>query len=105
MMNVLSSLPNDLTDEVFEDLVTGSQFRLERIVSKGQCSEPDFWYDQDEHEWVLVLTGYAKIQYANGEEIELKAGDNLNIPAHTKHRVSYTAPDEETIWLALFYKD
>ena len=61
-MNILSSLPNDLTNEVFDTLICRHQFRLERIVSKGQCSEPDFWYDQDEHEWVVVLTGHAKIQ-------------------------------------------
>ncbi|MCG9676958.1 cupin domain-containing protein [Vibrio sp. Isolate23] len=104
-MNLLQSIPEDLSQEVFEDLLSGSSFRLERIVSKGQSSEQGFWYDQDEHEWVIVLTGYARLQYQTGEEIELKAGDHLKIPAHTKHRVSYTTPDEETIWLAIFYKD
>lgn len=104
-MNLLQSIPEDLSQEVFEDLLTGGNFRLERIVSKGQCSEPDFWYDQDEHEWVVVLKGYARLQYQSGEEIELKAGDHIQIPAHTKHRVSYTTPDEETIWLAIFYQD
>ena len=66
-MNILSSLPNDLTSEVFDTLISGNQFRLERIISKGQCSEPDFWYDQAEHEWVIVLTGHAKIQYQTGK--------------------------------------
>ena len=104
-MNLIQSIPEDLSQEVFEDLLSGRQFRLERIVSKGQCSEPDFWYDQDEHEWVLLLAGGARLQYQSGEEIELKTGDHIQIPAHTKHRVSYTTPDEETIWLAIFYED
>ncbi|MDA0120307.1 cupin domain-containing protein [Vibrio sp. T11.5] len=104
-MNLIQSIPEDLSQEVFEDLLSGRRFRLERIVSKGQCSEPDFWYDQDEHEWVLLLAGYARLQYQSGEEIELKTGDHIQIPAHTKHRVSYTTPDEETIWLAIFYED
>ncbi|QFT38511.1 MULTISPECIES: cupin domain-containing protein [unclassified Vibrio] len=104
-MNLLQSIPDDLSEEIFEDLLSGYSFRLERIISKGQRSEPDFWYDQDEHEWVVVLTGYARLQYPDGKEVELRAGDHIKIPAHTKHRVSYTTPDEETIWLAIFYKD
>jgi cupin 2 domain-containing protein len=30
-------------------------------------------------------------------------GDFVNIPAHTKHRVEWTTPDEPTIWLAVRY--
>ena len=37
------------------------------------------------------------------ETIEMKPGDFMNIPAHEKHRVEWTTPDEPTIWLALFY--
>ncbi len=35
----------------------------------------------------------------------MKPGDFVNIPAHKKHRVEWTTPDELTIWLAVFYKD
>jgi len=40
-----------------------------------------------------------------GEELpgEIKSGDFVNIPAHTKHRVEWTALDEPTVWLAVFY--
>ena len=110
-MNILSSLPTDLTNEVFEDLITGGQFRLERIVSKGQCLAPDFWYDQDEHEWVVVLEGSARLIIEKNDsddgqfeqEITLNKGDSLNIPAHTRHKVSWTLPHKPTIWLAVFY--
>ncbi|MDN3612477.1 cupin domain-containing protein [Vibrio ostreicida] len=104
-MNLFHPLPNALAEEVVDDLLTGSQFRVERIVSKGQQSPADFWYEQAEHEWVVVLKGHARLQYTHGEEVELKAGDTLNIPAYTKHRVSYTDKEVETIWLAIFYNN
>jgi cupin 2 domain-containing protein len=34
----------------------------------------------------------------------MKAGDWINIPAHRKHRVEWTTPDEKTVWVAVFYK-
>lgn len=37
------------------------------------------------------------------EAVQLNEGDYLNINAHVKHRVEYTDPDVETIWLAVFY--
>ena len=101
-MNLLQSIPDDLTEEVFEDLLSGQSFRLERIVSKGQSSEPDFWYDQDEHEWVVVLRGAARVALED-QTVELQPGDWLNIPAHQKHRVDWTTPESPTIWLAIFY--
>ena len=35
--------------------------------------------------------------------VELLPGDTINIPAHRKHRVEWTSPDEPTVWLAFFY--
>ena len=37
--------------------------------------------------------------------VEMKPGDFVNIPAHKKHRVEWTTPDEPTIWLAVFYEE
>jgi len=70
--------------------------------SKGQRSEEDFWYDQDQSEWVLVVKGSARLQFED-EFIELKMGDYINIEPHKKHRVDWTNPEEETVWLAVFY--
>ncbi|MGR5236316.1 cupin domain-containing protein [Vibrio alfacsensis] len=103
-MNLLKDLPNDLTREVFDDLLTHQQLRIERIVSKGQITPEDEWYDQEEHEWVLVLQGAGELTFAEGSVTHLKAGDHINIPAHTKHKVSWTDPNKETIWLAVFYQ-
>ncbi|WP_020560187.1 cupin domain-containing protein [Thiofilum flexile] len=100
--HIFAQLPKDLSNEVFETLLHAEQLRIERIVSKGHSSPPDFWYDQAEHEWVLVLQGEAIVALED-KSITLKAGDYLNIPAHVKHRVEWTTPEQETIWLAIFY--
>jgi cupin 2 domain-containing protein len=34
----------------------------------------------------------------------MNPGDFINIPAHKKHRVEWTPPEERTIWLAVHYK-
>jgi cupin 2 domain-containing protein len=77
--------------------------RLERIVSYGHNSAPGFWYDQEESEWVILLSGSAEIEFANGKIANLHAGDYLLIPAHTKHRVKSTSKKEKSVWLALFF--
>ena len=103
MSNLFTNLPNDLSNEVFTDLVTSHSVRIERIVSSGQSSPESGWYDQDENEWVLVLEGFGTIVFEDGTEKTLCKGDYLTIPAHQKHKVSKTDPDNLTIWLAVFY--
>lgn len=90
--------------EVFEDFVKSGDVRIERILSKGQASPEPGWYDQDENEWVIVLQGGGRLAFDDGSEVELNAGGYINIPAHTKHRVSWTDPEQVTVWLAVFYK-
>lgn len=77
--------------------------RIERIVSRGHRSPDDFWYDQDELEWVLLVSGRARLQLEGQTDlIELTAGDYLEIPAHLKHRLQWTDPNQDTVWLAVF---
>lgn len=102
--NILANIPNALPEEVFETLLQANDLKIERIISKGQCSEDGFWYDQAQAEWVLLLKGAAELEFEDGK-VQLSAGDYLNIAAHQKHRVSWTTPDEETLWLAIFYND
>ncbi|MBK8750702.1 MAG: cupin domain-containing protein [Candidatus Competibacteraceae bacterium] len=101
--NLLQPLPNDLTDEVFTELLRQGAVRIERIVSNGHVSPADFWYDQDENEWVLLLVGEGEIEFADGERVRLRQGDTLNLPAHTRHRVTFTS--RPAVWLAVFYPD
>jgi len=103
MSNIFDALPDDLTEEQFIFLVEQGNFRIERIVSKGHASPQSGWYDQDRSEWVMVLRGRAALSFDDGESVILEEGDFVNIEAHRKHRVEWTAPEVETVWLAVHY--
>ncbi|HPB19808.1 MAG TPA: cupin domain-containing protein [Bacteroidales bacterium] len=89
--------------ENYFNVLNNDTIRIERIISFGQQSPPDFWYDQDENEWILLLKGKAKLEFID-RKITLNKGDSLLIPAHEKHRVAYTHKYKPTIWLAVFFK-
>ncbi len=102
---LLVSSPHEPAQEVFEPIVEGDGFLLERIVSVGHVTSPGNWYDQDRDEWVLLLSGGARLRFENmPEPVELTPGDALLIPAHCRHRVDWTRPDCETVWLALHFQ-
>lgn len=101
--NIGDRLPSDLSTEAFDELLCTPGARIERIVSHGHASPETGWYDQDEHEWVLLLRGCAKLEFADGSTHTLAAGDYLHLPAHTRHRVAWTDPTQPSIWLAVFY--
>ncbi|CAG22961.1 cupin domain-containing protein [Photobacterium profundum] len=104
MGSLLTDIPSTLPSEIFQDLVKTDNVRIERIISKGHSTSDSDWYDQTEHEWVLVVKGQAKILFEDGmKELHLKEGDYVNISARQRHKVSWTHPTEETIWLAVFY--
>ena len=104
MDNLFSDLPYSISEELTEVLAENRLVRIERIISTGHVSPEGLWYDQQEHEWVVVLQGEARLLLeGNAEQVHLKPGDYINIPAHRKHRVEWTLPDEPTIWLAVFY--
>jgi len=104
--NLFGNLPTNLPEELVELLVQNDGLRIERIVSTGHASPKGFWYDQDQHEWVVVLTGRAKLLVEGDDQpVEMGPGDWINIPAHRKHRVEWTTSDEPTVWLAVFYDE
>ena len=107
MRNIFKYIPANLQDEIVETLTESSRltgFRVERIISRGQASPPGFWYDQDYNELVLLLKGKAGLLIKNENKLyEMTPGDFLDIPAHNLHRVEWTSPDEDTIWLAVHY--
>ena len=104
-MSLFADLPHNLAEELVEVLAENEQVRIERIVSAGHTSPEGFWYDQEEHEWVAVLKGEAKLLFEGDDEaIHMKPGDYVNIPLHRKHRVEWTSPNEPTVWLAVFHK-
>ncbi|MBL7179229.1 MAG: cupin domain-containing protein [Desulfobacterales bacterium] len=104
IQNIYASIPDEIPKELFQDILKTDRFKIERIVSKGHASPEGFWYDQKEHEWVILLKGRAGLLFeGNDKIIELKPGDYINIPARLKHRVQWTDPDVETVWLAVIY--
>lgn len=104
--NLFADLCSSLPNELFTTLIDAANVRIERIISHGHASPEGFWYDQDRHEWVVVLKGAARVRFEDDEQpVEMKPGDCINIPAHRKHRVEWTTPDEPTIWLAVHYGD
>jgi cupin 2 domain-containing protein len=102
--NFFSDMPHAIDDEVFDTILSSDRCDIERIISKGHKSPSDYWYDQERNEWVMILKGAAKLRFHNDNKIiEMMPGDYLLIPAHCKHRVEWTDPDVETIWLAVHY--
>ena len=102
LKNIFTDIPAQLPAELFEILLQNKHVKIERILSKGQASPTDFWYDQPHAEWVILLEGQARLQFAqDGSIITLTAGDYLFIPAHKKHRVDWTDPAVTSIWLAI----
>jgi cupin 2 domain-containing protein len=103
-VNLLEPLPDARAAEVVEELLSQDGVRIERIVSLGQASPPGFWYDAPQGEWVVLLRGAALLRFADEEAPRrLGPGDCLDIAAHRRHRVEWTAPDEPTLWLAVHY--
>jgi cupin 2 domain-containing protein len=101
--NIYNQIPDDLSEEIYENLIQSDNVKIERIISMGHKSPDSGWYDQEQNEWVLVLKGSASISFDNEKVVDLKEGDYINLPAHIKHRVISTSPVAETIWLAIFY--
>jgi cupin 2 domain-containing protein len=99
---ILANIPCELPEELFTTLLEAAGVRIEQIVSQVHSSPAGFWYDQPQDEWVIVLKGAAQLEF-DDRTVELGPGDHLNLPAHRKHRVAWTKPDEPTIWLAVHY--
>jgi cupin 2 domain-containing protein len=104
LTNLFADIPADLPEELIQPLLSTSIVRIERIISLGHASPEGFWYDQDMHEWVLLVKGAARLMFEGEEPIDLRPGSFLSIPAHKRHRVEWTDPDQPTIWLAIHYE-
>lgn len=104
MKNIFLEIPETLQDELFQDIIKTDAFRLERIISDAHETPPGEWYDQDWHEWVILLNGSAGLRVEGNDNIlTLQPGDYVYLPAHRRHRVEWTDKHEKTIWLALYF--
>lgn len=103
MTNLLDSLPLAGQAESFEPVLERPGLRVERIVSRGHTTPPGQWYDQKQDEWVMLLDGAARLHIEGQGELHMRRGDAVLLPAHVRHRVEWTDPDQPTIWLAVHY--
>ena len=103
MSNLFANLPVETNDEVFTELLSRPGARIERIVSNGQSTPEDSPFNQDHDEWVLLLRGSASLWVDGDGEHDLHPGDHMLIPARRTHRVTRTAKDEPTVWLAVHF--
>ena len=102
--NLFRHLPDARSAEVFQTLAEGPHARIERIVSCGQASPPGFWYDQPQHEFVVLIAGEAELRFEDEEQSQrLGPGDYVLIAAHRRHRVESTSRAEPTVWLAVHF--
>lgn len=103
--NIFSEMPMHLTNESFDRILKQGGIEIERIVSKGHATPEGQWYDQNWDEWILLLQGKAILRVQNEvKPIHLQAGDYLLLPKHCRHRVEWTEPSLETIWLAIHWR-
>jgi len=102
--NIFSESPELTIDEIFEILLRTDHFKIERIISSGQATPPGKWNDQDMNEWVILLSGSAGLLIEGERDVcVMHPGDYIHIPAHQRHRVEWTDPEQKTVWLALHY--
>lgn len=101
--NIFAGIPADLPEEIFHGIITGDHLRIERIVSRGHRSPAVGWYEQAWAEWVLVLKGAARLEFADEGAVALGAGDHVFIDSGRRHRVAWTDPGQDTVWLAVHF--
>lgn len=104
--NLFKSIPDSVPQELVDVLAESAGVKIERIISDGHASPEGFWYDQEQDEWVLLLSGSAvlSIEKDSGiERVEMNPGDYLLLPAHQRHRVESTSATEKIIWLAVYF--
>lgn len=104
--NLLRSVAPPPGQELKQIIHEGLHWRLELIISSSASSKDGFWYDQEEHEWILILRGSARINLKKPDVlVDLSVGDHLYLHSHRLHRVERTDPEPGTTWLALFWND
>jgi len=103
--NIFAENGTDDSHEIFETLLDSDNFKLERIISSGQATPQGKWLCQESDEWVILLSGNARLIFEDQEGfLDLFPGDYIHIPAKKRHRVEWTDENQKTIWLAFHYK-
>lgn len=103
ILNIFDDLPQfPQKNELIQILSQSTNIKIERIISSGQSSPANYWYEQIQNEFVILIKGNAELEFED-KTVTLKPGDYVNIPAKVRHRVKSTDKNDFTIWLAVFY--
>lgn len=99
----LDNVPIGAAEEDFKVIAESNGMVIERIVSHGHTSAE--WYDQTEAEFCTVLRGAADLLVeGNAAPTRMNPGTWAVIPAHVRHKVTWTLESEPTIWIAVKWK-
>ena len=104
--NLYENIPDSLPEELIDILASTGDggITIERIVSRAHSTPPGYWYDQKRNEFVVLVKGSTGLRFEDDQDtIVMQPGDWINIPAHKRHRVAWTDPNQDTIWLAVYY--
>ena len=121
-MNIYDKIPESITEEIIEIMYQNPHCKVERIISNGQITTENEWYDQDQEEWIILVQGEAtilieklqeessdkcnilncNIKEESCDKVHMVKGDTLLIKSHQKHRVIYTSQNPLCIWLCVF---
>ena len=93
-------------EERFDTLLALPGVKIERIVSSGQASPPGFWYEQQDPEWVILLSGAALLRFEDEPRARrLMPGDWMHVAAKRRHRIEWTEASMPTVWLAVHHSE
>ena len=92
-----------MTSEFFQTLFRNKTLKIERITSRGHATPKGKWLRGRRNEWVMLLSGAAKLRFQRGRLVSMKTGSSVLIPAGKAHRVEWTRPGVDTVWLAIHF--
>ena len=100
--NLFANLAERAMREEVAVLAETAGGRIERIVSTGQASRPDFGTIRPRRSgWSFFPGAQAYASKPSPSPRVLAPGDWLEIPAHARHRVEWTDAERPTVWLAV----
>ena len=101
--NLRDGVPSrTLPEEVIEHSAQAERSPHRAHHVDGQVTAEGDWYDQDSDEWVLLVSGQARLRIeGEAEDRELAEGDWILLPAHCRHRVTWTRAAPPTLWIAV----
>lgn len=81
---------------------TNGRMRAQITKATQGLSEPTGWhYHVCEQQFVYMLKGWVDLEFEDGRQIRLKAGDSLMIPGGLRHNETATADEMELLEISV----